>query len=41
MSEPNLHKLVKIGVATALLQDGFNVQTEYTNKVEVLVLCKS
>ena len=41
MSESNLHKLVKDGVATALLRDGFNVQTEYTTKVEVSVLCKS
>lgn len=41
MTESNLHKLGKNGVATVLVQDGFNVPTEYTNKVEVSVLCKS
>ena len=34
MTESKLHKIVKNGVAQASLQDSFNVETEYTNKVE-------
>jgi hypothetical protein len=41
MTVSDLYKIVNNGVATALLQDGFSVQTENTNKVEVSVLCKS
>jgi len=32
LTESELHRLVKNGVATALSQDGFNVNTEYTSK---------
>jgi hypothetical protein len=32
MTESDLHKIVMNGVATALLQVGFNVQTEFTNQ---------
>jgi hypothetical protein len=32
MTESNLHKIVKNGVAQALLQDGFNTQTEYKSQ---------
>jgi hypothetical protein len=32
MTESDLQKIVMNGVVTALLQDGFNVRTEYTSR---------
>jgi hypothetical protein len=32
MTESNIHKMVKYGVATTLQQNGFDVNTEYKSR---------